>query len=102
MSSRVVMDGPIATVTLNLTMTGGAGLAPHGSRQLEGSVEDLRSRLSARAREAFDSSEVRVDRIDFTDVAQGSGKAILHVVTDGNAKIAGAGFSTGSPRWHAE
>jgi hypothetical protein len=98
----VVIDGRIATVTLNLAIQSGgaAAVAPAsitspspgpGQQRLQ----ELRETLSSRARTTFESDKVKTRNPRFTNAAAGVVKAVVRVVTQGPAPFSAGAFTTG-------
>jgi hypothetical protein len=100
--SRVVLDGPVATLSMGLSITRNGALIPppptlaHPGDAQQPALDDLQAGLSSAVRKTFDSSQVRVQRPTFTDLAQGYALATVTVETHGTAKFSSAGFATGT------
>jgi hypothetical protein len=84
---------PVAELTLDLEITRGDDeVTPPtalvtGTASAESDLRELRTGLDGAARRAFASSDVVVDEVQFTDVAEGRVTAVLAVVTQSTERL---------------
>jgi hypothetical protein len=96
-ASSVVLDGPIATVSMNLALTAGGTSAPPPSTLTDpGLLENLRAVLSSKVRDALSSTAVRAETPAFSNLAPGSATVSIRVVSQGIATIPAGKYGPGS------
>jgi hypothetical protein len=92
--SKVVLDGPITTVSLDLSLrAGGSPVAPPGTLSAAGPLEDLRAALSAKLRSILGSSAVRAETPQFSNLQTGAATVSVAVTTQGVATLPATGYA---------
>jgi hypothetical protein len=92
--SMVVLDGPITTVSLDLSLrAGGSPVAAPGTISASGPLEDLRAALSAKLRTVLGSSAVRAETPQFSNLQTGAATVSVGVTTQGVATLPATGYA---------